>query len=372
MKIGVPKETLRHEHRVGLTPFGVSRLTGLGAEVFIERDAGKDSRFADQDFVAAGGAIAYHPDEVFGRSDMVCRIGSVTAEVARQLKEGSTVCGFIHLAVAPRDVINILAERKVSVIGYEIIQEGPGNRPVLRSLSEIAGHMVVHTAARLLEHEAGGRGVVLGNVPGIPPATVVILGAGALGWTAARDALACGAHVIVLDSDLKRLRHAIEHGCEHAVTALATQRNLERYTGIADVLIGAVLVAGGRTPFLVTEQMVKGMKPGAVIMDLSIDQGGCVETSRPTTFDNPTFKVHDVTHYCVPNLTANAPRTSSRALMLAALPYLCRIVDEGLENALRNDPALAKGVYLFKGQMVHEMAAKALGVTPAQLPDLLG
>jgi alanine dehydrogenase len=368
----VPKETLRHEHRVGLTPFGVSRLVNYGHEVFVEHDAGRDSHFADQDFATAGASIVYSREEAFGRADVICRVGQMTAEEIEHVKPGATVMGFLHLAVTPRDAIQKAMDRGLTMVGYEVIEDAEANHPVLRPMSEIAGHMVVHIAAHLLEYESGGRGLILGNIPAIPPATVVVIGAGTVGWTAARIALANGAHVIVLDQRVHRLRRALTHGCEQAVTALATPRNIARFTAIADVVIGAVLVPGGRAPYLVTEDVVKRMKPGAVVIDLSIDQGGCVETSRPTTPDRPTFKVHGVTHYCVPNMTANAPRTASRAMVIAALPYLELLASEGTDGALRADPGFARGAYLYQGTLVHEIAGQALGLPTRSLSELLG
>ncbi len=371
MKIGVPKETLRHEHRVGLTPFGVSRLTHLGHEVLVERDAGKDAHFDNEDFVKAGARIVYSSDEAYGRADVVCRVGALSSEEADMLRPESTVCGFHHLAVAPRDVVQKLTLRRISAIGYEIIQNAAGDRPVLAALSEIAGHMVVQTAGHLLETGQGGRGVILGGVPGIAPATVVILGAGTVGRTAAEQFLGVGAHVILMDIDLDKLRTAVLHSSRDLVTSVASTRNLTRFTSIADVLVGAVLVPGARSPFLVTEEMVRNMKPGSVVIDLSIDQGGCVETSRPTTVDHPTFKVHGVTHFCVPNMTANAPRTASRAMTLSALPFVVKLAEEGIESALRTDAGLAKGCFLYRGRFVNETAATSLGLPPARLSDLL-
>lgn len=371
MKIGVPKENLRHEFRVGLTPFGISRLTNLGHEVFIERDAGIHAHFSNEDFSKAGANVVYTAEEVYGRADMICRVGSLSIEEATLLRPQTMVVGFHHLAIAPREVVQLLIERKASLIGYEVITNPAGQRPVLAALSEIAGHMVVHTAGHLLEHGQGGRGVILSSIAGIPPATVLILGAGKVGRTAAEHFISLGAHVILLDNDLEKLREAMEHSCHHAVTAVSSPRNLERFTAIADVTIGAVLVPGARAPFLVTEEMVRKMKPGSVIIDLSIDQGGCVETSRPTNPESPTFQVHGVTHFCVPNMTANSPRTASRAMTLAALPYLTRLAEEGVESAIRTEPALARGTYIYRGHLVNEVAAASLGMPATRLTDLL-
>lgn len=370
MKIGVPRETLRHEHRVGLTPFGTSRLTSLGHEVYIERDAGIHAHFANEDYAKAGATVVYSADEVYGRADIVCRIGALAGDEVAMLRPESTVLAFHHLAVAPRDIVARLVERRISLIGYEII-EHDGTRPVLAALSEVAGNMLFHTAGHLLEKEQGGRGVILGGVPGIPPATVVILGAGTVGRTAANRFIAQGAHVVLMDHNMANLRRALEHSCTSAVTAMSSPRNVARFSRIADVVVGCVLVPGARAPYLVSEEMVRNMKPGSVIIDLSIDQGGCVETSRPTSPDNPTFKVHGVTHYCVPNMTANAPRTASRAMTLSALPFVTRLAGEGVEAALRADAGLAHGAYLYRGRVVNSVAAAALGLPPARLSDLL-
>ena len=371
MKFGIPKETGRHEHRVGLTPYGVSRIRGAGSEVIVEHDAGSDSRFADQAFIDTGATIAYRPEEIYGRSDLVCQVGKVTSDQAILMRAGSAVCGFMHVAVMPRETVAVLAERELTVLGWEIVEDEEGAHPVLRALSEIAGHMTMQWAADLLQYENGGRGIVLGNIPGIPPATVLILGAGAVGWTAARHALQTGAHVIVMDPDLSRLRRALEHGCAHAVTAVVSERNLRRFLPVADVLVGAVMGTPGREPYVVTEEMVKTMKPGSVILDLAIDHGGCVETSRPMTLDDPTFVVHGVIHCCVPNVTSNAPRTASRALALAAIPYLSGIAERGLEGALRSYRGLSRGIYLYRGVPVHPLAASALGAQPRRIEDLL-
>ncbi len=372
MKIGIPMETQRHEHRVGLTPFGVSKLQGVGCEVLIQHDAGRDSHFADEAFVAEGAKIVYDREEIFGRADLVCKVGSVTADEARLMTPATTVTGLMHVGVMQRETLRILVDQQITVLGWESVQDDQGFHPVLRSMSEIAGQMTIQWASHLMQHEQGGRGIVLGNIPGIAPATVVIIGAGAVGWSAARAALALNAHVIVLDADLGKLRRAIEHGCEHAVTAVASHRNFLRFIPIADVVVGAVLVPGERAPYLVTEDMVKRMKPGSAIFDLAIDEGGCVETSRPTTLQDPTFRVHGVTHFCVPNLTSNAPRAASRALALASVPYLEEIAGVGFEEALRSDPGLAKGLALYRGKVLHELAARAAGVTSVKLSDVLG
>jgi alanine dehydrogenase len=372
VKIGIPKETPRYEHRVGLTPFGVSKLSSLGCEILVERDAGRESHFSDQDFTGAGALVVYDADEIWGRADLVCKVAPISEQEAHVLRPGATVCGFQHVSVMSAETLRALADRQATLLAYEAVENAHGTHPIRRALSEVAGQMVLPWAAYLLQHEQKGRGLVLGNVPGIAPSTVVILGAGALGWTAARRAIALGAHVIVLDDDLAQLRRAMDHGCENAVTAVTTERNLSRFIPIADVVIGAAAARRGRAPFLVSESMVRGMKPGSVILDLAIDEGGGVETSRPTTLQDPTFQEHGVTHFCVPNLTSNAPRTASRALALATISYLSRIAEAGLEGALRLDPGLARGVAMYRGKVVHDFAAQVMGTSPSPIADLLG
>ncbi|UCF20907.1 MAG: alanine dehydrogenase [Gemmatimonadota bacterium] len=371
MFIGVPRETHRLEHRVGLSPYAVNRLTYDGHTVMVEKDAGLTARFSDGEYEAAGAQIIYNREEAYKRADIVCRVGVLSKDEIDLLKPGLIICAFHHLAVAPREHVQRLIELETTIIGYEIIRDRQGDHPILAPMSEMAGQMAVHVAAHYLQNEAGGRGILLGTVPGVAPPTVVILGAGSVGRSAARHALAVGAHVIVVDEDLTKLRALSTEFSGQVVTAVAGMAQLERFTSIADVVIGAVLIPGAHTPILVTENMVSAMKPGSIILDLSIDQGGCVETSRPTTIDDPTFIVHNVTHYCVPNMTANIARTASRALAAAALPTLRDILRKGLSTALREDPGLAAGLYLFRGHMVKEKLGVTLGIPAVQLEDLL-
>jgi alanine dehydrogenase len=370
--IGIPRETERLEHRVGLTPFAVARLVRLGHAVLLERDAGAQAHFGDRDFVSVGAEVVYSAEEIYKRSDLVCQVGALSRSQLELLKRGAVICGFHHLAVAPRATLDPLARLEATLIGYEIIENEVGDRPVLLAMSELAGQLAIHEAAHLLQIQSGGRGILLGNMPGIPAATVLILGAGAVGTVAARHAAAIGAHVIVMDADVRKLQR-VHHALSGTVdTALFDPAQLSRFVAVADAVIGAVLIPGGRAPFLVTEAMVRAMRPGSVIVDVSIDQGGCVETSRPTTLDQPTFRVHDVVHYCVPNMTSNVARTASRAMADAVLPYVLEIAEQGLEAALRRDAGLAGGVYLYRGRVVHDAVASLLGVTGAPLQSLLG
>jgi alanine dehydrogenase len=371
MDIGVPREIHRHEHRVGLTPFAVQGLSERGHNVFVESMAGEAAFFSDQRYMDAGAQITYSRDEVYKRSKLISRVSVLSSNEVSLLKPGSIIAGFQHLAVTSKKIVERLMELGTTVIGYEIICNEKDDLKVLLPFSEMAGHMAVQIAAHYLQIEAGGRGVLLGNIPGVPPPTVLILGAGSVGRTAARQAQAVGAHVIVIDNDvskLQKLNELLEGG---AVTMVSGSDRLEKYTSIADVVIGAVLIPGGRPPIIVTEDMVKGMKKGSVIIDISIDQGGCVETSHPTTIENPTFEAHGVLHYCVPNMTANIARTASRAFASATIPYLLTIAEKGLIRALNEDPGLAQGIYLFRGEIVNKMLGEMLGIDAIPLEKLL-
>jgi alanine dehydrogenase len=371
MIIGVPNETGREENRVALTPYAVSRLTRRGHTVIVEKSAGMEARFSDKEYEQSGAQIAYNNDEPYKRADLVCRVGVLQAEELDRLKNGSVVAAFHHLAVAPRSLVEHLIELEATVVAYELIRGVDGNHPILLPFSEMAGQMAVHIAANCLTHRPGGRGILLGTVPGIPAPTVLILGAGTVGRTAAQHALANGARVIVLDENLDKLR-TVGRDCGGQVeTFIVGTDRLRVLTAVADVIIGAVLIPGAKAPFLVTEEMVKAMKKGSVIVDVSIDQGGCVETSRPTTIDKATFVVHDVVHYCVPNMTTNIARTASRALADALYPYLLKVGSNGIDGTLRDDPGLCDGLYLYHGKIVNQQLADTIGVPVTPLEELL-
>ncbi|NIR42878.1 MAG: alanine dehydrogenase [Gemmatimonadetes bacterium] len=371
MYIGVPRETHRLENRVGLSPYAVSRLTHYGHTVLVETDAGAAAKFSDAEYERAGAQVVFNTEEAYKRADIVCRVGLLSSGELDLLKPGSTICAFHHLAVCPREDVERLMELETTIIGYEIIQDSYGDHPILAPMSEMAGQMAMHLASYYLQNTVGGRGTLLGNVAGVAPPTVLILGAGSVGYSAARQAVASGVHVIVVDEDLRKLRALSREFSGQVVTAVAGMAQLERFTSIADVLIGAILIPGAHAPLLVTEEMVRAMKPGSVIIDVSIDQGGCVETSRPTTLDDPTFVTHGVVHYCVPNMTANLARTASRALANAALPTLKEMTRKGVTGALREDSGLRKGVYLFNGRMVNEKVGGMFDIPVAELDELL-
>lgn len=352
MNIGVPKERRPFEYRVGLAPLGVGLLTAAGHVCYVEAGAGLGSGFTDEDFTRAGARVVYSADEAYGRADLVLKVARPTLDEIGLLVDGQALLGFLHLAAASPEKIAALAARRITTIAYEQIQLEDGSLPVLRPLSQIGGRMTVQIAAALLQNNRGGKGVLLGGVPGVPPAEVVILGAGTLGTEAARAFMALGAHVTLLDRDLARLQ-AAEARCDGRPTTLvAYPSNVERVCRYADVLIGAVLVAGERAPVVVPRAFVKQMKRRAVILDLSIDEGGCVETSRPTTHDQPTFIEEGVIHYCVPNVPGAVARTATHAFLNAAWPYIQALTNHGIEAALATNPALHRGLLTHAGQIV--------------------
>jgi alanine dehydrogenase len=329
---------------VALTPAVVRRLTGAGHAVWVETGAGDGAMFGDTEYLRAGGQIAYSPAEVLQRAELAVKVARPTAGEIRLCRPGSALMAFYHMAVAGKEVLDALAERSLTAIGAEVVQLDDGRLPVLAAVSEIAGQMTIPIAAHLMRSSSGGRGILLGGTPGVPPAHVVVLGVGAVGSAAARAAVASGARVTAFDSQPGSLRRILEHlsGVE---TCLADAEAIAQALATADVVIGAVLHAGTRAPHVVTRAMVESMKPGCAVIDVSIDQGGCVETSRPTTLAEPTFVYHGVTHFCVPNFTADLGRSSSVAIAQALLPYLLRLAELGVDAALGACAALRRGVY---------------------------
>jgi alanine dehydrogenase len=353
MNFGVIRERGAFDRRVALTPAVARRLAEAGHAIWVESGAGNGAHFPDPDYIRAGAHIAYSPAEVIQRSQLLAKISRPSLDELNLCPPGMAVMAFFHLAVAGRDTCQALTERQLTTIGCEIVQQDNGHLPVLAAISEIAGQMTIPLAAHLLRSSSGGRGILLGGTPGVPPAHVAILGAGVVGSSAARAAIATGARVTVLDSEPKQLRRLLEH-VGKVETALADRDSIAEAAASADVLIGAVLVAGSKTPHIVTRAMVESMKPGAAILDISIDQGGCVETSRPTTIAEPTFQYRGVTHFCVPNFTADLGRASSVAIAQAMLPYLLEIGRHGAANAIEASAELARGVYTQEGRFVSE------------------
>jgi alanine dehydrogenase len=371
MNIGILKEVFPSERRIALTPGGVQTLVHLGATVYVERNAGALSYFSDDEYRTAGGTIVYSPEEVINRSDIVLKVAPPVETELNFLHEGQTFFSALHLAISKRKSIETLLNKKITAIAHELIENERGDLPIVQTMAEIAGQISIQVAAHYLQTREGGRGVLLGSVPGVPAADVVILGAGTVGRTAARVALGLGAKVMVIDKNINRLREVENLSQWRVSTAVSDQYTIERAVREADVLIGAVLLKGERTPHLVSEALVKQMKPGSVIVDISIDQGGCVETSRPTTLQDPTYIMHGIVHYCVPNTPASVPRTATVGWTNVLLPFLREATELGLEKVLRADIGLSKGVCTFRGQCTNLAAAKAFDLKVADIQQLL-
>ncbi|HSG15294.1 MAG TPA: alanine dehydrogenase [Anaerolineae bacterium] len=363
MEIGVPKEVRDLDTRVGLTPAGVLGLTQAGHTVYVERGAGAGAGFSDEDYRRAGSQIVFSAAEAYGRADIVAKVTRPAAQEHVLFRPGQTIFSFLHLSVASPDLLEALATHEITAIAYELIEDDDGIRPVLQAGSQLAGRLTPIIAGQLLTsvQPPAGRGILLGGLPGVPPAAVVILGAGVLGTSAARAFLGLGAQVTVLEKDVQKLQQLEEALDGRVTTMISNAYNIERTVKFADVLLGAVMIPGRRSPVLVTREMVRSMRLGSVIIDFSIDQGGCVETSRPTTLRDQTFVEEGVIHHCVPNFTAAVSRTTSYAVTNAALPYLLAVADEGPLGALSHEPALVKGFNLYQGGLANKEVAAALG-----------
>ena len=371
MNIGILKEIAPSERRVALTPGGVQTLVSLGAVVYVERNAGALSFFTDDEYINAGAIIVYSPEEVINRSDIVLKIAPAADSELKILHEGQTLFSALHLAISKRKTIETLLEKHVTAIGYELIENERGDLPIVQTMAEIAGQISIQVAAHYLQARQGGRGVLLGSIPGVPAADVLILGAGTVGRTAARVALGLGAKVMVIDKNISRLREVEDLFQWRIATAISDQYNIECAVREADALIGAVLLKGEKTPHLVSEDLVKQMKPGSVIVDISIDQGGCVETSRPTTLTDPVYITHGIVHYCVPNTPASVPRTATVGWTNVLLPFLREATELGIEQVLRADIGLSKGVCTFRGCCTNKAAAKAFDIEMNDIQTLL-
>ena len=351
MNICIPKERRPYEFRVGLSPMGVEMLIQHGHTVFIEHDAGMGAGFPDKEYDRVGAKIAYSADEIYGRAQLLLKIARPLDDELDMLQPGTTIAGFLHLASAHQNKIDALLKDKITAIAYEQIEEKDGSLPVLRPFSQIGGAMAAEVASRLMQSDHGGRGVLLGGLPGVPPAEVVIVGAGTSGTYAARAFKGLGAHVTILDKDINALQRISQYET-NITTVLSTPRNISRACEYADVLVGAVLVPGARSPIVITRDMVKKMRHHSVFIDISIDQGGCSETSRPTTHDQPSYVEENVIHYCVPNMPGVVARTATYGFVNAAIEYILEIANLGVDKAIEN-PVIEAGVNTYKGELRH-------------------
>ena len=361
MDFGVPKEVRDLESRVGLAPAGVFALTRVGHAVYIESGAGLAAGFSDEDYRKTGGTIVFSAQEAYGRADVVAKVTRPTAGEYVHFRAGQTIFSFLHLPVSSPDLLIALTERKITAVSYELIENEIGTRPVLLPASIVAGRMAPIIAGRLLRSDYDGLGILLSGLPGVPAAAVVIVGGGVLGSNAARAFVGTGAEVTILDQEPSKLQKLFDTLNGRVTTMFASQYNLRRATQFADVLIGAVSHSGQRAPIVVNRQMVANMRPGSVLIDFAIDEGGCVETSRPTTLRNTTYRAEGVIHHCVPNITAAAGRTTSYAITNAALPYLLAVGNGDIITASEQLPALKRGITLHNGRLIHKKIAQAVG-----------
>jgi alanine dehydrogenase len=360
MRVGCPKETKNNENRVGLTPAGARSLAAAGHEVTVERGAGERSGFSDAEYEAVGARLVA-AEEVFDRADLVVKVKEPQPAEIERLRPGQILFTYLHLAPDPEQARGLL-RRKVTAIAYETIHDVTGRLPLLTPMSEVAGRMAAHVGAFYLQQPNGGRGMLLGGVPGVPPAHVVVLGAGVVGLNAIKVAVGMGARVTALDRSLPTLRYLDDIFGNKIETVWSNEQHVEDSVAQADLVIGAVLIPGASAPRLVTRQMLKRMKPGSVIVDVAVDQGGCVETTRPTTHADPVYFVDGVLHYAVANMPGALPRTSTIALTNATLPYALRLASRGLREALRADPGFLAGLNTYDGHITCPPVAESLGL----------
>ena len=367
MKVGVPRELKNHEYRVAITPAGVHELVRAGHQVFVEQDAGTGSAIPDADFVAAGATIVPDADDVWTTSELVLKVKEPVPEEYHRMRKGQVLFTYLHLA-ASRQCTDALLGSGITSIAYETVQASDGSLPLLAPMSEVAGRMAPQVGAHHLQRDGGGRGVLMGGVSGVYAAKVVVLGAGVSGMNAAAIALGMQAEVLLVDKNVARLRQADAIYQGHLQTVASNTYEIERAVIDADLVIGAVLVPGAKAPTLISNDLVARMKPGSVLVDISIDQGGCFEDSHPTTHAEPTYRVHDSVFYCVANMPGAVPHTSTYALTNVTLPYVLELANLGWREALRTDAALLPGLHTHEGALTIEPVAEAHGL-PSTSPE---
>lgn len=366
MLIGVPKEIKNHEYRVGLTPGSVRELVHHNHRVLIETTAGAGIGVMDDDYRQAGAAVAENAAEIYGSAEMIVKVKEPQESEYAMLREGQVVFTYFHLAPAPQ-LTRALMEAGIIAVAYETVT-GPDNTlPLLAPMSEVAGRLAIQAGAHCLERDRGGKGILIGGVPGVAPARVLIIGAGVVGENAANVAVGMEADVTLLDTSLSRLRRLDAHYAGRVKCIYSTKEAVEKYALASDLVVGAVLIPGAAAPRLITRRIIEGMSKGSVIVDVAIDQGGCAETSRPTTHQDPTYLVDDVVHYCVSNMPGAVPRTSAFALNNATLPFTLALANQGYRQAMQQDPHLLNGLNIHRGKITCEAVARELNLdfTPA-------
>ncbi|MGA5426505.1 alanine dehydrogenase [Streptomyces koyangensis] len=371
MKVGIPSEVKNNEFRVAITPAGVHELVRHGHEVYVQQGAGLGSSITDAEYVAAGGAVLPTADEVWAIADLLLKVKEPIEEEYHRLRKDQTLFTYLHLA-ASRPCTDALIASGTTAIAYETVETADRRLPLLAPMSEVAGRLAPQVGAYHLMRAAGGRGVLPGGVPGVAAGKAVVIGGGVSGWNATQIAVGMGFHVTLLDRDINKLKEADKVFGTKVQTVVSNSFELERACLEADLVIGAVLIPGAKAPKLVTNELVSRMKPGSVLVDIAIDQGGCFEDSHPTTHAEPTFQVHDSVFYCVANMPGAVPNTSTHALTNATLPYILELADRGWVEALRRDAALAKGLNTHDGKVVYREVAEAHGLEHTELSALLG
>jgi alanine dehydrogenase len=370
MLIGVPKEVKNNEYRVGLVPSSVRELISQGHQVIVQSGAGSKIQCEDADYQQAGATIVASEKEIFKQAELIVKVKEPQTQECKMLRENQIIFTYLHLAPDPEQA-TLLQESRCIAIAYETVTDKNGGLPLLAPMSEVAGRMAIQAGASSLEIRNGGSGILLGGVPGVAPARVVVVGGGVVGTNAVRMAIGMGAQVVVIDKSLERLYQLDLQFGSKIITIYSTTDSIERNIMKADLVVGAVLIPGSSAPKLVTRDMVKQMRNGSVIVDVSIDQGGCFETSRPTTHQDPTYVVDGVVHYCVSNMPGGVPRTSTFALNNATLPFILSIANNGYKSALLSDPHLLNGLNVYKGHFTHKAVANALGQDYIQAEPLL-
>ena len=352
MIIGVPKEIKSNESRVSMTPAGVYELVKQGHTLFIQSMAGEGSGFPDSDYLQAGGMILDSIEEVYDQAEMIVKVKEPIQEEYHLVKENQIVFTYFHFA-SSSELTEAMVNSNSVCIAYETVEDENGNLPLLQPMSEVAGRMAIQQGAKYLERPVKGRGVLLGGVPGVPPGKVLILGAGVVGIQAAKMAAGLGAQVIMMDIDMQRIRYVNDIMPSHVITEFSNEYNIRKHIKTADLIVGGVLIKGAKAPYLISKDMLRDMRPGTVIVDVAVDQGGCVETSRPTTHEQPVYIIDDVVHYCVANMPGAVPCTSTIALTNVTLPYIVQLANKGWLKATNENPELRNGLNIVKGEICY-------------------
>jgi alanine dehydrogenase len=369
--VGVPKEIKTREYRVGLLPAGVRAMVASGHKVFVEEGAGVGSGILDAEYQRAGAEMLKSADEVWKRAEMICKVKEPIAPEYARIQQGQLIYTYFHLAGVDPELTKVLLAKKATAVAYETVQTDDGGLPLLRPMSEVAGKMSIQVAAHCLEKAQGGAGILMGGVPGVRRARVTIIGGGVVGANAAKVAVGMGAEVTILDVNVNTLAYLDDVFLGRVTTLFSDSETIARSVREADVVVGGVLIPGGKAPKLVTESLIKEMRKGSVVVDVAVDQGGCIETCKPTTHDNPTFELHGVIHYCVANMPGAVPYTSTFALNNVTQPYGKKLADLGVVEAVKRDKALAKGVNTYNGHVTYEAVAKDMGYAYMPLMDAI-